>query len=166
MRTTVDHIIQTVYQELSSQRVEKFRMADLIMKSKVSKNTIYYYFDDLEDVYKESFERLILQKITHEATTFDEMVLNLVTFIANHKIFCLNFYELTSATKNRGRYFEQILNEHLPKYNIKNVSTNLHLAAGIANILRRWFEDNLKTDLAVIIKEVRQYNYALEKAWI
>lgn len=166
MNVTVDHIIHTTCQELSSQHVEKFRLNDLVKCAGLSKNTIYYYFDSLEDIYKEIFEKIILESIMHKSTTFNETVENFVTFIANNKVLCLNLYNLTLPLADKWQYLDKILNQNLPKYHIRNVSTNFHIVTGLTNILQRWFEENLQTEVGTIIFEVQTYNQAVQKAWI
>lgn len=74
MNRTVDHLIHTMFEELSVNRVRRFTVTDLTKASNVTRGTIYYYFDSIEDIYMATFEKKILNVAIKESDDFNKFI--------------------------------------------------------------------------------------------
>ena len=95
MSLTKKHLIETTYREFSSRRIDKFTLVELAQKATVSRSTIYNNFGGLEFVYKDLVEKIILEEITRDCRSYEEWIKNLVAYIYDNKLLCLNLYRQT-----------------------------------------------------------------------
>ncbi|AKP02284.1 hypothetical protein ABB44_00745 [Companilactobacillus farciminis] len=111
MSLTKQHLIETIYQEFSSRRIEKFTLVELSQKATVCRSTIYNNFGSLEYVYKDLIEKVILKEITRDCQSYEELIKNLVTYIYDNKMLCLNLYRQTVPFINQEHVHRQIMED-------------------------------------------------------
>lgn len=114
MNRTVDHLIHTMFEELSVNRVRRFTVTDLTKASNVTRGTIYYYFDSIEDIYMATFEKKILNVAIKESDDFNKFIGKFVLYISENKTFSLNFYRLAELNIRR-KFLINIFNSQLLK---------------------------------------------------
>ena len=102
---------ETIYQEFSSRRIEKFTLVELSQKATVCRSTIYNNFGSLEYVYKDLIEKVILKEITRDCQSYEELIKNLVTYIYDNKMLCLNLYRQTVPFINQEHVHRQIMED-------------------------------------------------------
>ncbi|MQS76822.1 TetR/AcrR family transcriptional regulator [Companilactobacillus halodurans] len=156
MRLASKHLIQTVYQELSAKRIKRFTLTSLSKSSGVSRGTIYYYFDCIDDVYKEVFNQIILQEVLQNSQSFEDLISEFISFISENKTFCLNLYYLTRDL-NRKNYLIKIFNEQLSEYKNEITLPNHFIVGGFIHVLTMWFESNLELETRLVIEQLQTY---------
>ncbi|WP_057881276.1 TetR/AcrR family transcriptional regulator [Companilactobacillus kimchiensis] len=161
MNLTVNHLIQTVFKEFSKHRVERFTMKDLAQIADISRSSIYRYFDCIDYVYKEVFERLILKEITQDCQSSDELIERFVNYVHDNETFCLNLYYRT-ALMLRTEHIIKVLNELIFKYDQKDHSDKWYMIGGFICTLEDWFNGNLKRDKQLVINDLLSYNSVIK----
>jgi len=162
MNVTVDHLIQTIHKELSSRQVERFTMTDLIKVSNVTRSTVYYYFESIDDLYMATFQELIMNRAIQESTSFEDFIFKFVSNIADNKLFCLNFYRLTKMIHRRN-FLISNLNKQLLRFELITTDGPIHIIGGFCFIIIDWFDNNLEVDREVIIEELYLYKQMIQK---
>jgi len=162
MNVTVDHLIQIIHRELSSHRIERFTMTDLIRLSKVTRGTVYNYFESIDDLYIAAFQRLIMDKATEDSDSFEDFIYELVTNISENKTFSLNFYRLTKMMHKRG-FLINNLNKQLLRFNMKQDNDRIYVVSGFCFILINWFDADLRNDKDTIIEELNYYSQMIKE---
>lgn len=153
---TVNHLISTMFEELSASRVRKFTITDLTRASNVTRGTIYYYFDCIEDIYLAAFDKKILNMAVQESDTFNKFVSNLIVCISENKTFSLNLYKLAELSIRR-KILIDIFNNQLLEYNFKINPDNIYLVSGLCFIVINWLDNNLEMETELIIQETSFY---------
>lgn len=156
MNRTVDHLIHTMFEELSVNRVRKFTITDLTKASKVTRGTIYYYFDSIEDIYMATFEKKILNVAIKESDDFNKFIGKFILYISENKTFSLNFYRLAELSI-RKKFLINIFNNQLLKYNFKINPDNIYLVSGLCFIVINWLDNSLEMETDLVIQEVNHY---------
>lgn len=156
MNRTVDHLIHTMFEELSVNRVRKFTITDLTKASKVTRGTIYYYFDSIEDIYMATFEKKILNAAIKESDDFNKFIGKFILYISENKTFSLNFYRLAELSI-RKKFLINIFNSQLLKYNFKINPDNIYLVSGLCFIVINWLDNSLEMETDLVIQEVNHY---------
>ncbi|GEO47813.1 TetR/AcrR family transcriptional regulator [Companilactobacillus kimchii] len=156
MNRTVDHLIHTMFEELSVNRVRKFTITDLTKASKVTRGTIYYYFDSIEDIYMATFEKKILNVAIKESDDFNKFIGKFILYISENKTFSLNFYRLAELSI-RKKFLINIFNSQLLKYNFKINPDNIYLVSGLCFIVINWLDNSLEMETDLVIQEVNHY---------
>lgn len=156
MNRTVDHLIHTMFEELSANRVRKFTVTDLTKASKVTRGTIYYYFDSIEDIYMATFEKKIINVAIRESNDFNKFVSKFILYISKNKTFSLNFYRLAELSIRR-KFLINIFNSQLLKYNFKINPENIYPASGLCFIIINWLDNGLEMETELIFQEVNHY---------
>lgn len=156
MNRTVDHLIHTMFEELSVNRVRRFTITDLTKASNVTRGTIYYYFDSIEDIYMATFEKKILNVAIKESDDFNKFIGKFVLYISENKTFSLNFYRLAELNIRR-KFLINIFNSQLLKYNFKINPDNIYLVSGLCFIIINWLDNGLEMKTEFIIQEVNHY---------
>ncbi|CAJ1185875.1 hypothetical protein FD33_GL000275 [Companilactobacillus paralimentarius DSM 13238 = JCM 10415] len=156
MNRTVDHLIHTMFEELSVNRVRRFTVTDLTKASNVTRGTIYYYFDSIEDIYMATFEKKILNVAIKESDDFNKFIGKFVLYISENKTFSLNFYRLAELNIRR-KFLINIFNSQLLKYNFKINPDNIYLVSGLCFIIINWLDNGLEMKTEFIIQEVNHY---------
>lgn len=154
MNKTANYLLEVLGNQLSKKLVYKYTMTDLIRSSGVKRGTIYYHFDDLNDVFDSYIETLLAKRLVMES--MDEQVYELVDFISTEKILCLNLYHLMK-TKIRRTYFLNLLKKSFQQFELCNEEQGSYLVGGFLFILMDWLDDGLKEPKEVIL--VKLFNY-------
>lgn len=151
MNLTVRHIEETLFKEFSKRKVYKYSIRELSEATKFHRSTIYYYFDDINHIYKSVFEDFILEEIVRDCNSIEEFVKRTINYIATHKNLCLNLYYLT-ATPRCHQDAINVLNEILPKLRVDpnghNSMTDYILTVD------DWFKGNLSRSKDDLINEL------------
>ncbi|WP_099974474.1 TetR/AcrR family transcriptional regulator [Lactobacillus terrae] len=159
MNLTREYLLDIVEKELSDNLRDKFTITELVNISDLSRSTVYYHFESLEEVYKSLFNERILPNIIVKNLSLRPIVEGLIDYIVNNKKICLNVYRLTSDM-NRRDYIISLVNQAFYKYELGEDKINSHrryLIGGFVFILYSWFEDNLSTDSVDIKKQVHSF---------
>ena len=163
MNLTIDHLIQTTCNELSSRRIERFTLSDLSKLAGTSRSSIYYHFGSIEYLYKAILEQIILENITEGCTSSDELFVRFVTYVSENRNLCLNLYFQTNMmVKNEHRI--KALNKLLMKYDNNDHSDKTYMIASFLYTLKNWFDNNLNQDKQYIIDELLAYNRFMKQA--
>lgn len=163
MSLTKKHLIETIYQEFSSRRIEKFTLVELSQKATVCRSTIYNNFGGLEYVYKDLIEKIILKEITRDCQSYEELIKNLVTYIYDNKMLCLNLYHQIVPFINQEHVHRQIVEDFgkvLIQYNQEKVISKVALDAFIL-MLKKQFDNNLRTNQIEMIEILVKYGHFL-----
>ena len=67
-RTALERIEDTFWQLLSEKNYEKITISELSKKAKVNHNLIYYYFDNIDDMAIQFFEKNMSQDVSQRIT--------------------------------------------------------------------------------------------------
>ena len=145
-----------MFEELSVNRVRKFTITDLTKASKVTRGTIYYYFDSIEDIYMATFEKKILNVAIKESDDFNKFIGKFILYISENKTFSLNFYRLAELSI-RKKFLINIFNNQLLKYNFKINPDNIYLVSGLCFIVINWLDNSLEMETDLVIQEVNHY---------
>jgi len=156
MNLTLDHLINVFFEELSSHRVKRFTMTDLIKASSFHKSTVYRYFRDMSQVHIMVYQTLIIDEVMMQSDSFEEMIIALVSYINENKIFCSNLYDLVDAA-NKRKYFVQSLYKQLIRFEIGNDIEKYYLVSGFILTLDEWFKSSLSKEKGIIIDELFMY---------
>ncbi|MFD1418036.1 TetR/AcrR family transcriptional regulator [Companilactobacillus keshanensis] len=154
MNQTASYLLKVLEKELSKKRLDKFTMADLIRSSGVKRSTIYYYFGDLNEVYDAYLENLLTRRIV--LTNINEQISELVYFISNKEILCLNLYNLTKAQVRRN-HFLKLLSESFQQFDLCSEEQGTYLVGGFLFILINWFDTELDEHNRIILKQLLDY---------
>jgi len=157
MNMTTNHLIQTICDEFSSRRIERFTLSDLAKLSGTSRGSIYYHFSSMDQLYKEILEQVILKEITDGCKTSDELFVRSVTYVMNNQNLCLNLYYQTVMLVN-DEHRIKALNGLLMKYDIADQSHQMYMIASFIYTFKNWFDNNLNLDKQQIIDELLNYN--------
>ncbi|KRK91564.1 TetR/AcrR family transcriptional regulator [Companilactobacillus futsaii] len=163
MSLTKQHLIETIYQEFSSRRIKKFTLVELSQKATVSRSTIYNNFGSLEYVYKDLIEKVILKEITRDCQSYEELINNLVAYIYNNKMLCLNLYRQTVPFIDQEHIYRQIMEDFsqiLIQYNHEKVISKVAMEAFIL-MLRKQFDNNLKANQIEMTEILVKYEHFL-----
>lgn len=145
-----------MFEELSVNRVRKFTITDLTKASKVTRGTIYYYFNSIEDIYMATFEKKILNMAIKESDDFNEFVSKFILYISKNKTFSLNFYRLAELSI-RKKFLINIFNSQLLECNFKINPDNIYLVSGLCFIIINWLDNGLEMKTELVIQEVNHY---------
>lgn len=156
MDLTLDHVLNTTYEELSMNKVKRFNITDLTRASNVARGTIYYYFESIEDIYMATFKKYILNIAIEKSDTFNKFVFNFISQINENKIFSLNVYHL-AALNFRKVVLLDIFNGQLTKYKAKYNKNDNYLVSGLCFIVIYWLDHNLELETELIIQEINRY---------
>lgn len=163
MSLTKKHLIETTYREFSSRRIDKFTLVELAQKATVSRSTIYNNFGSLEYVYKDLIEKIILKEITRGCQSYEELIKNLVTYIYDNKMLCLNLYRQTIPFINQEHVHRQIIEDFskiLIQYNQEKEVSNVAMDALIL-MLKKQFDNNLRTNQIEMTEILVKYGHFL-----
>lgn len=162
MNLTIDSLVNSIYKELSTRRVNRFTMTDLMKASSVSRGTIYYYFNNIEDIYTAAFEKNILNRVIEESDSFTSFINKFISYIYENKTFSLNFYHLTEI-KIRKEFLIEIFNNQLLRFKININPKNLYVVSGFCFIIINCFDHDLELEQGLINKEIELYSQMLRK---
>ncbi|MFC6323009.1 TetR family transcriptional regulator [Companilactobacillus baiquanensis] len=154
MKKTVKYLLEVLEDQLSQKLISKYTMTDLIRSSGVKRGTIYYHFEDLNDVFDVYLETLITDRIN--VGSVDDQVKELINFISSKRILCLNLYRLVKTQKRRA-YFLEVLNRSFQQYDLCNKEQGSYLVGGFLFILIEWFDNDLRESEQVILKKLLNY---------
>lgn len=163
MSLTKKHLIETTYREFSSRRIDKFTLVELAQKATVSRSTIYNNFGGLEFVYKDLVEKIILEEITRDCRSYEEWIKNLVAYIYDNKLLCLNLYRQTMPFINQEHVHRRIMENFgkiLVQYNQEKMISKVALDAFIL-MLKKQFDNNLKTNRLEMTEALVKYGHFL-----
>lgn len=153
MNLTVNHLTQTVFNEFSRRKINKFSIKELSRTANLSRSTIYYYFEDINQVYKEVFYNIVLKEITDGCTSTDDFIKRTVNYIEEHKNFCLNLYYLTSLWRNH-QHAINLLSEILPEIEGYEESNNYNAITSYICTIDDWFKEDLSRSKEVILGDL------------
>lgn len=163
MSLTKQHLIDTIYNEFSSRRIERFTLVELAQKATVSRSTIYNNFGGLEYVYKELAEKIFIEEIICDCRSHDELIKNLVAYIYDNKTLCLNLYHQTMPFINQEHVHRQITNNFikaLVKYNQDKVISEVAIDAFFL-VVKKQFENNLRHSQDEMTDSLIKYGHFL-----
>lgn len=152
MNLTVDHLTQTVYQEFSKRKINKFTMIELARIAQLSRSTIYYYFEDMNQIYKSVFNNIVLADITRNCQSSDDFLERTINYIALHKTFCLNLYYKTALVRS-NQHAINLLDEQLSRFD--QGSNNYNAIAIYICTIDDWFKDDLARDKSQILNDLK-----------
>lgn len=163
MNLTAKHLIDTAYNEFSGHKVKRFTIMDLSRKSNVSRGTIYYHFECIDYLYKAILDK-ILEEVTKDCHSSDELLTRIVDYVDENKNLCLNLYYQSLIT-TRNEDLIKGLNQLILKYDKADPSAQAErgrLIGGFLVILRDWLDDNLSVSKDIIITRLLSYNQFLK----
>jgi len=163
MNLTVDHLINVFCTELSSQRVKRFTMSNLIRASEYHKSTVYRYFRDIDHLQRVTYQILFIDEIMLKSDSFEELIENLVTYISENKVLCLNLYYLIGTT-NSPEYIIKSLQDQISRFDIGNDIERFYMLSGFIRTISSWFKDELKLDKEIIITELLMYKHLIQQS--
>ncbi len=165
VQRTQQHLVFTIKSELSTKLRDRYTLTDLNKASRVSRSTIYYHFEDIDDIYRHYFEKEMIPEIIKNCRTFDDLIVSGVDYILQHRVRCLNIFNLAEFLHRQNYFldmFADAFNDHEIPFN-KLDQTQKHLMSGVIYILRCWFEEKLRTDRDEIISQLHEQGQVLKR---
>lgn len=162
MNLTKQQVLQAIYKEFSSRKVERFTLSDLSRISDVSRNSIYYNFECLDYVYKAAYEQMILTETIENSKTIEDFFTNLITCMAKNKNFCLSLYHCTSMIVD-DKQLLTALNKILMYYGERDYSNKEYLIMSFIYIIKAWLDKGLRGDEQKIIMNLKAYMRLIRK---
>jgi len=141
MEKSVNAVIQAVYEEFSTLRVERFTIEELSDKSQIDKATIFAKIGTMEEVYKAVFKEMILKKVIKHSKTFEDLINNFVDYVSKNESFSLNMY-FQSKTIIGCREAIELIDKLVIHYcGELKPSVRAYLIAGYINVIRIWYAE-------------------------
>ncbi|MFD1472927.1 TetR-like C-terminal domain-containing protein [Companilactobacillus mishanensis] len=125
----------------------------------MSRSTIYYHFDCIEDIYLYLFENTVIRKVMLECTNYDEVIVSTIDYILANKILCLNLYHLTTLM-NRQDYLLGILSASFHRFELPlntPLLTENYLMGGFLFVMTTWLDGKMVTDKKIVIQQLHDY---------
>ncbi|KRL67648.1 TetR-like C-terminal domain-containing protein [Companilactobacillus versmoldensis] len=156
---TLQYLIDILEAELSSKIIPKFTMTQLMKTSGKSRSTIYYHFAFIDDAYKYYFEKRLLKEIASGCHCYNDVVVSFVDTIIANKNLCLNLYNLSDFLHHPDYLldlFTRAFNDHeIPEHKLS--LSQKHLLSGIVFLVKRWFDQGLKTKREEMITQLIEH---------
>lgn len=142
MNKILNHLLQTMYEELTSRRIEQFDLTDLSRLSGIAEDTISHQFGNMEILYQQLFEKVILKRVGRACNTIYDFILSFISEAYNNQNLFLNLYYLTMMM-NRRNY---LINAFKKQFEIYDQRDHYEVIADFIYALTQWFDDNLNSE--------------------
>lgn len=164
MNSTVTYLMHVLEDELSKKQIAKFTITDLTRVSKLSRSTIYYYFEDLDSVYRVFVQRFIVKKIISQNSTFEDFVKEVLDYISENRTLSMNLYRLTLKSNSRRYFLIDLTNQSFSQYKAHDFQKREenYMLAGFLYIFLFWFESGLQSDQSQILQQILDYGALFE----
>jgi len=164
---TKEAIIQTFIEMLNDRPFEKITVTDLIEKCGISRNTFYYYFQDIYDLLGQMFiseEKRLLESEDRGAETLKDSFLNATQFLRENKKAVYHIYHSVDHVRLE-QFISKIIQNRVKEYidaeaegisceeSDKNALSYFYSSA-LLGICLNWLNNDMKDDAVAYIDKM------------